>query len=667
MTDQWNSKEESARARIDLGAATLVFAGLAAAAWIAYFLLASRLGLFQDDVWMYHIVRFTQDGIWREAFDFSRGYGGEGRSGTQVVMVMCTWLGSLLGGVTGTYVLDWLLLSMATMLAYACLRSFYSARVSFLAAGFLILFPADAAKFFIVSYMAWVGSILFWLALYLLLRRRILLAALTLSSTFLMGEAFILPGALLPLLLIADGVDDLRASIRKAVRFYAYYALIIGPAIVLRLVYAPGRASGAFQRFDHWTLAKRVVGSVYFGMASSFAALGGRLQELWNHGGTLAWSGALLVAAILSFVVARLRPAPAAVAPARAHVPARLRPAWIIAFGIGAWAASYPFYGLYPPRFPPTILVGKLSNVHEQAALGMTFLVGLLLHALEGRSTRAVVTPALAAAAAYLGLVAGYFVLVQDRYAEEWHHELSFWRWLPVAVDLKPNSLVVVEPVGDEITRIEGNTSFDWTLPHLMRLMWRPPASWASEPFVINRGFYNSLSRHHGGRIEIDGYPGMPKRSFAESDAVFIRAETGRFVVLDGPSGKPVPGRSPEGFPIFNESLPQRHRMALGEFQLRAADTADVILAANDYNGPGWKHGVSVGHRGAGTFYFLLDDEDANPVRRGDHIEFEHGGRARVTQIDLAPAGTKYAVFVTVDTTLDPDLDGYPHAIRVHP
>ena len=664
---QGNSKEDAAGGRGLFGQRALAVAGFAAAAWIAYFLLASRLGLFQDDVWMYHIVRFTRDGVLHEAFDLSRAYGGEGRWATQVVMVIFTWLGSLMGGITGLYVMNWILICLTVFVAHACLRRFFSPRASFLAACFLILFPADAAKFFVVSYMAWVGSILFWCSLLLLLRRQVFLAAVVLACTFIMGEAFILPGALLPLLLVADGREELRASIRRALRFVVYYALLIGPAAILRLIFAPGRATGAFQRFDHWTLAKRVVGAVYFGMASCVASLWGRLYELWHHGDLLAWAAAAMVAAILLFVAARLRaPAPAASGTPPAVI-AAIRPAWVFAFGVLAWAASYPLYGLYPPRFPPSILVGKLSNVHEQAALGMTFLVGLLLHALEGRSWRATLAPALAAAAVYLGLVAGFFVIVQERYVQEWHHQLSFWRWLPEAVALKPNSLVVVEPVGEEITRIDGGSSYDWSLPHLFRFMWRPPASWPIEPFIINRGFYDALAKTHDGRIDISGYPGMPARSFAAADATFIRAETGRFLVIDGPSGKPIPGRSPEGFPLFNESLPQRHRMALGEFQLRAANVPYLTLAANDYNGPGWSHGVAVGHRGAGTFYFLVDDADANPVRRGDRIDFEHAGSARVRQIDVAPAGDKFSIFVTVDTTLDPDRDGYPHAIHVRP
>src|SRR4051812_26969251 len=133
---QWDSKEDAGRRGSDARQVLLATAGFAAAAWIAYFLLASRLGLYQDDVWMYHIIRFTHDGVLKEAFDFSRQYGGEGRPATQVVMVLFTWLGSLLGGVTGLYAMGWILLSLTVAIAHACLRRFFSPRASFLAACF---------------------------------------------------------------------------------------------------------------------------------------------------------------------------------------------------------------------------------------------------------------------------------------------------------------------------------------------------------------------------------------------------------------------------------------------------------------------------------------------------------------------------------------------------
>src|SRR6266853_550091 len=80
--------------------------------WVAYFYMCSELGLYQDDVFMYHIIHNMRGGVLAEAFDFGRGYAGEGRPGAQVMMVLLTWIGSKIGGgITGLYLLNWLLLS----------------------------------------------------------------------------------------------------------------------------------------------------------------------------------------------------------------------------------------------------------------------------------------------------------------------------------------------------------------------------------------------------------------------------------------------------------------------------------------------------------------------------------------------------------------------------
>jgi hypothetical protein len=653
--------------------ALIVAAGLSAAIWVAYFQMCSRLGLFQDDVWMYHIVRFTKDHVLREAFDLTRGYGGEGRPATQVVMVLFTWIGAQLGGLTGLYVLGWILLSIVGVVVYACMRQLFSAHTSFLAAAFFVLFPADAAKFFAVSYMAWAGTILFWTAALLMLKGRVFLGALALASTFLMGEAFILPGFLLPLLLLADGRRELRAAVREAARFIAFYCAVIIPAVVLRLVFAPGRASGALDQFDRWVLVKRVIGSVYFGMVSSLSATWGRLQELFNHGDSAAWTGVFLVFAAFGLVLwalgARERIASDVAQPQAAQPP--VRAVHVIAFGLLAWGASYPLYGLYPARFPPTILIGKLSNVHGQAAIGMSALFALLMHTIETR-WRGAPAPLLGArllAGAYLALVSGYFVIVQQRYVEEWHHQLSFWKQLPIAVpDLKADTLIVVEPVGEEITRLEGGSSYDWTLPYLFEFMWHVPSGWPHPPLVINRGFFNTTARNVDGRVDIVGYPTMHPRSFSPKDVIHMRAESGRFYVLDGPGGNIVPRDAAHGYPLFNESLKEPVKLGRGEFLLRAAGLGHVTIAANDYSSGEWKHGVALGRekgkRGR-TFYFLLDKPEANPVRVGGLLAFNGAGKARVHGVDLLPQGGMFAVFVTVDRELDPDLDGYPHAIHV--
>jgi hypothetical protein len=102
---------------------------------------------------------------------------------------------------------------------------------------------------------------------------------------------------------------------------------------------------------------------------------------------------------------------------------------------------------------------------------------------------------------------------------------------------------------------------------------------------------------------------------------------------------------------------------------MRAARESEFVLAANDYSSAQWRHGVAIDANGKGGrgFYFVIDDAGANPVRKGGVLRFPAAGRARVLDIAVEPQGGRFAVFVTVDRDLDPERDGFPHAIHVLP
>ena len=632
-------------------------------AWLAYFQLCSGLGLYQDDAFMYHLVRGMREGVLREAFDLSRSFGGEGRPGTQVIMVLFTWAGSALGGVTGLYILGWILLSALGMLAFLTLRQLFSPATSLLAASFYVLYPADSAKFFAVTYMANIGAALFWIAAWLLLKGRAAAAALVLASTFVMGEAFILPGALLPLLLLADARRELKSAARTALRFLIVYGAIIVPAIALRLLYAPGRAADAVGHTDRIAQMGKMFASMYFGVIASASSFPGHAMEFRDSANSQGWTVALSVA-ILLWVTARWLarvPTPAVPAiPATGVVP--LRAGFLVAFGLLAWAASYPLSGLYPPRFPPTVLIGKLSNVHGQGAMGATILVACALWALEraagARQWLQRVTAG--AMALFLGLLAGYFLQVQERYVDNWKFQLSFWRQLPAAVpELNAQSLVVVETVGDESTRLDGVSPFDWSMTYLYPLVWQTPAEWPTAPLFMTKYFWDTTVRDHGDRVEVVGYPTLATRSFAKADVVRLRVESGRFTRVDSKAS----AEARVGFPLSQDSLASR-RWASGPLLLRADGLSSTAVTPNNYSDETWKSGIASSGR---SFYFLVDYKDSNPVRVGSTLRFARSGNATATHVDVVPQGSVYAVFVAVDRQLDPSGDGYPHAVRVSP
>ena len=646
----------------------MALAAIFAVAWLAYFYMSSELGLYQDDVFMYHIVQHARSGIIREAFDFARGYGGEGRQGSQVIMVLFAALGKQLGGVTGLYVVCWILLCIQAGFAFLFFRHFFSHQASFLAAAFLALFPADAAKFFAVSYMGIISHTLFLVAAIFAVRGHNLLSAATMVLLATIGEPYIPMGFLLPLAILAYN----RNAWRKAIQFWVIYLLMALCYVGARLVYAPGRARDVVGSKDRIELIQRMFESMYHGVAASAASFHKRIPELIAQGGSSAWTIAAIVFAILAFALFfRDRQSPGPPVPSLWSIDARPSVAatmYLVVFGVLACFAAYPLYGMYPPRFPPTIIDGKLSNIHGTAGVGFATLLGVVLHEFE---TRAAARTALLIAGrmllvAYLSLTAGYFALVQKRYVDSWRYQLAFFRHLPDAVpNLHAGSLVVVESYGLDATRLEGGSPFDWTLPHLMPFMWRVPPGWPNSPFVISRYFFETNGRPHGEYIDIVGYPTLPSRSFLQRDVVKLKVQNGRLFAAD-------PGKS-EGqersFDLSDEPPAPKAGFQPGEFQLRARGDlrqTEMVISPNNYTGGGWHNGVrEIEGNDNDMFYFLVSSESLNPITTGDTVKFARAGTATVIRVDVAKQGEMTAVFVQVNRDLDPRKDGFPNSIRV--
>jgi len=80
-----------------------------------------------------------------------------------------------------------------------------------------------------------------------------------------------------------------------------------------------------------------------------------------------------------------------------------------------------------------------------------------------------------------------------------------------------------------------------------------------------------------------------------------------------------------------------------------------------------WKNGISL--KKTGMFVFVLNINEASPVKIGDRLRFAASGEAiikRIVRTDGQGPGGKYSNFhVFVDRPLDPAGDGGPHIIEV--
>jgi len=500
------------------------------------------------------------------------------------------------------------------------------------------------------------------------MRRHLFWSVAALAITLSIGEAYLPMAFLIPVVVLAYN----PAAWRTAIKFLLLYGLMSLAYVAARLTFAPGRASGVADA-DKLELAGRILQAMYYGVSASLSSFGKRIGEFLGEANSGSLTIAFTVFVVLGCAFAFLSSGTTirtqtqgAHGEAKPNAHARF---YFAAFALLACAAAYPLYGMYPARFPPTIIDGKLSNIHGTAALGFSGLLASALSLIDARRQRArwLFVSLCVLVMAYESCLAGYFAVVQQRYAESWRYQLAFFRHLPeVAPTLHARSLVVVEPMGAEATRLEGGSPFDWTLPYLAQFVWRVPRSWPDTPLVINNYFFTTTSRVRGEFIDIVGYPTLPARTFLQRDIIRVRVKDGRLFS----SERDKTYARDIGVPFWDE--PQTTGVFRpGEFQLRAVRRRQeaqglVTLVPNNYTGAGWHNGVmKVPGPNNDMFYFIVDDETLNPIHAGDTVQFATAGQASVGRVDIAKQDGRVSVFVQVNRDLDPNRDGFPNRVTV--
>jgi hypothetical protein len=625
----------------------VVWFGLLLITWLAYFYGASYLGLYQDDVFMVNIVKNIQSGVLIEAFDFSKGYGGAGRQGNQVILVLFTWLGLKMGGILGLYFVNLILISAAGLMVFLIFRRFFTIEVSFLTSIFCVLLPADSAKFFAVSYMSNISLVMYWGAALALIKGRLYLALLLLLSIFSIFEAYLLPGLFLPLIILArkDNIANELKSI--IIKFTIIYVAMMTAVVFLRLIYAPGRASEALQAINAKLLIVKMLQSILYGSQASFSAMYLRVPEFINLATTIDWTIASL-ALFSVYYITRYFPSGEIVKSQKfGDILIEMKLIrYLILFGVLSLFAAYPLYGLYPARFPPSIIDGKMSNIHGPAGVGMVTLFGIVVHLISkyllfNRFYDLILKFIIIF---YLSIITGYFSVVQHRYIDAWRYQLGIWKELPiVASGLSDKSLVVLEEVGNNNPSLEGGSVFDWSTPYLLQFMWRNPSLWRAAPLIMPKWAFDAYATVGDGVVEVKNYPTLPDRVFNLDDVITLKIYDGR---------------------LLKNLQSSTQMLSPGFFLSNSGQSYSQSIVANNFSDHEWLNGVMNRHvNGGGMFYYITSNHV--DLKVGSRLKFKKSGIAKILSVDVTQQGDKSAVFVTVDILLNPIADGYPNFIQL--
>lgn len=128
---------------------------------------------------------------------------------------------------------------------------------------------------------------------------------------------------------------------------------------------------------------------------------------------------------------------------------------------------------------------GRETRVHSAGVMGAALLVGSaileLLYLLRQTRWRRLLAGGLAA---WIGLLAGFGLVVQNDYVMAWKYQRQFWRQLiPLVEDAGNGTAILVDPAGLVDTRqIGANT---WNLPRVLEQLYCFPNTWEQPPRVF--------------------------------------------------------------------------------------------------------------------------------------------------------------------------------------
>jgi hypothetical protein len=407
-----------------------------------------------------------------------------------------------------------------------------------------------------------------------------------------------------------------------------------GSIIYWRLAFAPGRAAQRFEDPNLSTTLARVVDSALQGFRASAGTLVKRPLDFLQNGDSVAWVVALISFLTILFISLSLEQAPRQTPSSKDNADQSdgqlITISSLAAFGLFAWLASYPLYGVYTDRFPPVIITGRLSNIHTPAAIGFVFvLVYLLLVVMRviAKGYRSwLKTAVFVTIALYVSTLVGFFVVNQTRYVKNWEYQVDFWKKLAlVTSDVQSSTLIVIEGTA-ETNQLYEELVFDWTLPYLTAYMWHLNSK--QVPLVLPDYMVRQYGTVVDGQLRIVGYPTIGSRSFQLDHVLGVQLFAGRL------------------------------------YRTRSHGPASRIVA-NNYSDKNFKNGILVKDGRSDVFFFLAGSETSNPVKKGDVVVFAGSGTAEVKKVDVSPQGTEVAILVTVDHDLDPSGDGFPNPILV--
>ncbi len=422
--------------------------------YLSCFILTPYMGLYADDYNSSTYWGLTPNQLWEQVLQALQAWP-IGRPLIGVQKAVFGELAWMLGGLSGVYVLGYLVLAGNALFTFAIIRHVAPLSVAFAGAVMMIVYPADASKMiYIRTLQVQFVVLIFLLSTWMYLKGHKAWSYVLIFWSVGVYETVILPFFFVPGLQLPWR----RQLVGEQIRHVLIVAVLLCGAVALRMFFNSRNLTQADQGLGLWSVLAKSVQAVMLGTLTSAELLFLRLftaleQVTWISGLVILAVSVLVYLVLISVIKSDLNGESKPEKGIFRDHKTRYHPFhWppcvqLISVGVLMWLAAYPLF-VTAARFPPIAKYGRISSPHAAAEIGVSFVVAgvfwMLLSHWKGRRQKQIIG---AVTALYFGLLAGFQVTVQTELAKVWQQQKSIWKAIVnEAPDLEPDTIIVVNP-----------------------------------------------------------------------------------------------------------------------------------------------------------------------------------------------------------------------------
>jgi hypothetical protein len=475
---------------------------LAAVVWVAHYWYFQTFGLYEDD---YSGISVALGWHLSDLGPYLKVIAGwpQGRPLHFLLPRVMVLVGRRLGGLSGIYVLGYLVHVTNVLLFYFWMRRIRVRAGAVIGAVVFGLFPANTSHIFLNHALGKFPSITFLLiATHLYLSDRKMLAHLCSAGCLLTHEPVYMVFLAVPLV----GWARDRQLLKESVRHFGVWVAILVVYVGIRLAMGESRVDALVSGPESVTTA---LGQILIAMALGPAVSLGSfvLGPAWA---VVHWRWeltAVCAACVLPFAWALGQVRASAKEDAhsrwalRAAIPGREtsgpesgrgRSVRLLMASIAMLSLAYTIPFLH---FPPTDLAGRETSVHMAAAVGGALLFACVCSAaLLAARTRRMQAVWIGLLTLYLALLVAYRFDIQLDFSQAWQNERKFWTAATALLpDVTNGTMIFVPKNGLSTTRFILTNS--WADPIILRQIYQFPSDWATPPrlFVVSDDWTDSI------------------------------------------------------------------------------------------------------------------------------------------------------------------------------